>query len=123
MGWESSKLLLWARWGIMLTMTTQTLGRTIKGKKSGQPAVIKEGGTPRYVVLDWQEYQRLRDMQEEFLQEREDERELRDPKVQEIIREGMREYRAGKSRPLDDFLAELDAVRDRSHRRYAKKNS
>lgn len=48
-------------------MTTHTLGRAIKGKKNRQPAVIKESGVPRYVVLDWAEYQRLREVQEEFL--------------------------------------------------------
>lgn len=102
-------------------MTTQTLGRAIRGKKSGHPAVIKEAGKPRYVVLDWAEYEGLQDMQEEFLQELEDEREIRDPKIREIIREGTKEYLAGKSRPVEDFIAELDLVRDRSRRRYGKR--
>jgi hypothetical protein len=34
-------------------MTTATLERTLKKKK---PAIIKEKGVPRYVVLDWKTY-------------------------------------------------------------------
>ncbi|GEM_PF-2836205 len=34
-------------------MTIQTLARAIKNKK---PAIIKEGGIPRYAVLDWEMY-------------------------------------------------------------------
>ena len=44
-------------------MTLQTLARAIKTKK---PAVIKEGGTPRYVVLDWAAYRKLQALQEDF---------------------------------------------------------
>jgi len=39
--------------------------------------------------------------------ELEDYLELRDPKVREHIRKSNKEYLAGKSRPLEDFLAEL----------------
>lgn len=34
-------------------MTTQTISRALRAKK---PAVIKEDGKPRYVVLDWDTY-------------------------------------------------------------------
>ncbi len=36
-------------------MTIQTLARAIKNKK---PAIIKEGGIPRYAVLDWMVYKK-----------------------------------------------------------------
>ena len=36
--------------------------------------------------------------------------ELQDPEMQEQIAEGDREYRQGKTKPLDDFLAELHAA-------------
>ena len=35
--------------------------------------------------------------------------ELQDPEMQEQIAEGDQEYRQGKTKPLDDFLAELHA--------------
>lgn len=91
-------------------MTTQTLARAIKNKK---PAVIKESGVPRYVVLDWEEYKKLQDAREELLDELEDYREMRDPEIQEIIREGTKEYLAGKSRPIHEFLAESGVVKDK----------
>ena len=90
-------------------MTLQTLARAIKMKK---PAVIKDGGAPRYVVLDWATYQKWQEEQDEF----QDYLELRDSKVREHIREGTKEYLSGKSRPMEEFLAELDVVADRSRR-------
>lgn len=36
--------------------------------------------------------------------------ELQDPEMQEQLAEGDREYRKGKTKPLDDFLAELHAA-------------
>lgn len=39
--------------------------------------------------------------------ELEDYLELRDPKIREHIRKSNEEYLAGKSRPIEDFLAEL----------------
>lgn len=71
---------------------------------------------PRYVVLDWEEYKELRGIRDEYLDELEDEREINDPKIQEIIREGTRDYLAGKSRPIEDFLAEAGAVKDKPRR-------
>ena len=41
-------------------------------------------------------------------EELEDYLELRDPKVQREIQQSNKEYLAGKSRPLEEFLAELD---------------
>ena len=37
-------------------MTLATISKVIK---SGKPAVIKEHGSPRYVVLDWRAYKKL----------------------------------------------------------------
>ena len=87
-------------------MTLKTLTRAIQSKK---PSIIKEKGVPRFVVLDWVAYKRLQEQQEEL----EDYREMNDPKVQKHIREGMKEYLAGKSRPMEEFIAELDSVRDK----------
>ncbi|MBI4225328.1 MAG: hypothetical protein HY617_03270 [Candidatus Sungbacteria bacterium] len=99
-------------------MTTKTLARAIKNKK---PAIIKEKGTPRYVVLDWDTYKEWQEQREEFLDELEDYRELHDPEIQEHIREGTKEYMAGKSRPAEQLLAELGLLRDKP--RKTKKNS
>ncbi len=41
--------------------------------------------------------------------ELEDYLELRDPKIREHIRKSNEEYLAGKSRPIEEFLAELKA--------------
>jgi AbrB family looped-hinge helix DNA binding protein len=46
----------------------------------------------------------------------EDEREIRDPKVRAIIREGYQEFLAGKTRPMEEFLAER-AVRTKKRSR------
>ena len=45
------------------TMTTASSARAIKGKR---PAVIKENGTPRFVILDWKTYNAWRKMKEDF---------------------------------------------------------
>lgn len=41
----------------------------------------------------------------------EDSREIADPKVRAIIREGYQEHLAGKSRPIEEFFAERAARR------------
>jgi bifunctional DNA-binding transcriptional regulator/antitoxin component of YhaV-PrlF toxin-antitoxin module len=38
--------------------------------------------------------------------ELQDEREIHDPKVRATIRKGFQEFSAGKSRPMEEFLAE-----------------
>src|ERR1017187_6986826 len=40
--------------------------------------------------------------------ELEDERELRDPKIRAAIRKGFQEFLAGKTRPIQEFIAERD---------------
>lgn len=50
--------------------------------------------------------------------ELEDEREIRDPKVRALIREGYQEFLAGKTRPMEEFLAErASRSKKRSRRR------
>ena len=44
-------------------MTTQTLARALKRRK---PAVIRENGSPRYVVLDWNTYKVWEEMKEDM---------------------------------------------------------
>ena len=87
-------------------MIIKTLTKAIKGSK---PAIIKERGVPQFVVLDWATYQRWQEEQEEF----QDYLEMHDLVVQEHIREGTKEYMAGKSRPAEEFLAELGIMRGR----------
>ena len=45
------------------TMTLQTLAKAIKRKK---PAIIHEGDTPRYVVLDWETYRSWEELREDL---------------------------------------------------------
>jgi PHD/YefM family antitoxin component YafN of YafNO toxin-antitoxin module len=44
-------------------MIAQVLARALKKKK---PAVIKENGSPRFVVLDWSTYNIWQEMKEDF---------------------------------------------------------
>jgi PHD/YefM family antitoxin component YafN of YafNO toxin-antitoxin module len=44
-------------------MTAETLARALKTKK---PAVIREKGTPRFVVLDWETYKTWRETEEDL---------------------------------------------------------
>ena len=52
--------------------------------------------------------------------ELEDYLELRDPKVREQIRKSNEEYLAGKSRPFEEFLAELREEEQRKMKRRKK---
>ena len=44
-------------------MTTKTLSRAIEAEK---PTIIKEGGKPRYVILDWETYQNFEEQRDEI---------------------------------------------------------
>ena len=44
-------------------MTTQKIAQAIKTKK---PAIIREKGIPRYVVLDWAAYEELQELKEDL---------------------------------------------------------
>jgi hypothetical protein len=55
--------------------------------------ILEKDGIPIVGVMDIHEF-------EDYL-------ELRDPKVREDIRKSYQEYKAGKGRPIEEFLAEL----------------
>ena len=44
-------------------MTTKAITQAIKSQK---PAVIRENGSPRYVVLDWETYRSWEEMREDM---------------------------------------------------------
>ncbi len=44
-------------------MTTKTIARAISKRK---PAIIKENGAPRFVVLDWDTYRNWKEMREDM---------------------------------------------------------
>ena len=44
-------------------MTTKAITQAIKSRK---PAVIRENGSPRYVVLDWRTYKAWEEMREDM---------------------------------------------------------
>jgi hypothetical protein len=46
-----------------------------------------------------------------------DEREIRDPKVRAVIQEGYREFLAGKTRPIGEFIVDRASRRSRPSRR------
>ena len=56
-------------------------------------------------------------------EEMEDYLELRDPKVQREIQKSNEEYLAGKSRPFEDFLAELDGVKGKRSKSRHRQNA
>lgn len=63
-------------------MTSRTSERAIKRRK---PAIIRQNGTPRYVLLDWETYREWKELQEDL-----EDREcliaaLEDPKNQKRI--------------------------------------
>jgi len=45
-------------------MTTKTIAKAIS--RRGQPAIIKEKGMPRYVILDWETYQGWEELREDL---------------------------------------------------------
>lgn len=63
-------------------MTIQTIARAIKAKK---PAVIRENGAPRYVVLDWHTYRAWEEMREDMEDAERLTASLADPKNQKRI--------------------------------------
>lgn len=63
-------------------MTLQTLAKAIKRKK---PAIIREGDTPRYVVLDWETYRNWEELKEDLEDSLRLAEALADPKNQRHI--------------------------------------
>ena len=77
-----------------ITQARINLGALVKRVHLNKEYVILEkDGIPIAGVMDIQEF-------EDYL-------ELRDPKVREDIRKSYQEYKAGKGRPIEEFLAEL----------------
>ena len=64
-------------------MTKQAISKAIK---SGKPAVIKEHGNPRYVVLDWKTYRAWEELRDEMDGSARLNEALRDPKNQRRIK-------------------------------------
>lgn len=50
--------------------------------------------------------------------ERQDEREIRDPRIRAAIRKGYKEFLAGKTRPIEEFFAERAARAGKRARRF-----
>lgn len=89
---------------LALTKARNALGAVVKRVHLNKEYVILEkDGIPLAGVMDIDEF-------EDYL-------ELRDPKVQEEIRRSTTEYRAGKSRPAAEFLAEIRAEKRRKVKR------
>lgn len=63
-------------------MTTKTIAQAIKSRK---PAVIRENGTPRYVILDWETYRSWEEMREDMEDSQRLQEALADPKNQKRI--------------------------------------
>ena len=77
-----------------ITQARINLGALVKRVHLNKEYVILEkDGIPIVGVMDIHEF-------EDYL-------ELRDPKVREDIRKSYQEYKAGKGRPIEEFLAEL----------------
>ena len=90
-----------------LTKARINLGAVVKRVHLNKEYVILEkDGIPVAGLMDIDEF-------EDYL-------ELHDPKVREHIRKSQGEYRAGKSRPAEAFLAELRGERPRRNRRRRK---
>jgi len=89
-----------------ITKARVNLGAVVRRVHLNKEYVILEkGGIPVVGLMDADEL-------EDYL-------EIHDPVVQEHIRKSNEEYRAGKSRPAEDFLAELLAEDAKAKRRRA----
>jgi bifunctional DNA-binding transcriptional regulator/antitoxin component of YhaV-PrlF toxin-antitoxin module len=74
-------------------LVVPTAARRRAGFKSGQELEVKASGGVITIVPK---------LSPDELQ---DEREVRDPKIREAIRDGHQEFLAGKTRPIEDFFA------------------
>ena len=87
-----------------LTQARNTLGAVVKRVHLNKEYVVLEkDGIPLAGVMDIDEF-------EDYL-------ELQDPKVKRIIAKGRQEYLAGKSRPAEALLQELQGRRAKATRR------
>jgi PHD/YefM family antitoxin component YafN of YafNO toxin-antitoxin module len=81
---------------IPITKARNNLGALIQQVHLNKEYLILEkDGTPVAGIMDIDEF-------EDYL-------ELQDPEIRAHIRKSQQEYRAGKSRPAEEFLAELRA--------------
>ena len=86
---------------IPLTKARVNLGQIARrAHLNNECFILKKNGIPIAGIVD--------------IDDLEDWLELQDPEMQEQISEGYREYRQGKTKPLDDFLAELHAANDKN---------
>jgi len=77
-----------------LTKARINLGQVVhRVHVSGEYFILEKDGIPVAGIMGADEF-------EDYL-------ELQDPNLKEQIKEGYREYRQGKARPLEDILAEL----------------
>ncbi len=74
-------------------LVVPTAARRKAGFKSGQELEVKASGGVIMIVPKLSP------------DEAQDEREVRDPRIQAAIREGYEEFLAGKTRPIEEFLA------------------
>jgi len=89
---------------LALTEARNTLGAVVKRVHLNKEYVILEkDGIPLAGVMDIDEF-------EDYL-------ELQDPKVTRIIEEGRQQYLAGKSRPAEQLLRNLEGRRAKTGRR------
>ena len=87
-----------------ITKARVNLGAVVRRVHLNKEYVILEkGGIPVAGIMDADEL-------EDYL-------EVHDPKVQAQIRKSTEEYRAGKGRPAEEFLAELLRERDAKSKR------
>lgn len=78
-----------------ITKARINLGDVVKRvHRDKEYIVLEKGGLPVAAIMDIDEF-------EDYL-------ELQDPEVSRIIVEGTKEYLAGKSRPAEELLAELE---------------
>ena len=90
-----------------LTLARVNLGAVVKRVRLNKEYfILEKDGIPVAGLMDIDEF-------EDYL-------ELQDPKVREHIRKSHQEYLAGKSRPAEEFLKELNTETERRARRRSK---
>jgi hypothetical protein len=82
---------------IPITKARTNLGALVKRVRLNKEYfILEKDGIPIAGLMDIDEF-------EDYL-------ELKDPKIREHIRKSYEDYLAGKSRPAEEFLAELRAI-------------
>jgi prevent-host-death family protein len=92
---------------IPITKARHNLGQIVKRvMRDKEYFILEKDGIPVLGVMSADEL-------EDYL-------ELQDPKVQRTIAKSTQEFRAGKSRPAREFLAELQGAAQKKSKRRAK---